>query len=96
MIADYNPADYWRHVVVPVLIVEAGNDERVPVNPSVAQIQVALREAHNADYTVVVFPDTPHSLVQRPKEGEPFRWPLIAPGYADLLTSWVLYRESGK
>ncbi len=96
MIADYNPADYWRRVIVPVLIVEAGNDERVPVDSSAAAIQAALREAHNPDYTIVVFPNTPHSLVERPKEGEPFRWPLIAPGYADLLASWVLYRESGK
>jgi hypothetical protein len=38
MIANYNPADYWKHVNVPVLIVEAGNDERVPVEPSVAAI----------------------------------------------------------
>jgi hypothetical protein len=38
MIANYNPADYWKHVNVPVLLVEAGNDERVPVEPSVAAI----------------------------------------------------------
>ncbi|MGD0048905.1 MAG: alpha/beta fold hydrolase [Bryobacteraceae bacterium] len=96
MIANYNAADYWRRVNVPVLIVEAGNDERVPVEPSVAAIQSALREGHNPDYTIVVFPNAPHSLVEHPQKGEPFRWPLIAPGYADLLASWVLYRESGK
>ena len=96
MIANYNPADYWKHVNVPVLIVEAGNDERVQVEPSVAAIQTALREGHNPDYTIVVFPNAPHTLVERPKTGEPFRWPHITPGYADLLASWVLYRESGK
>jgi dienelactone hydrolase len=96
MIANYNPADYWRHVKVPVLIVEAGRDEHVPVEPSVAAIQAALREEHNPDYTIVVFPNAPHTLVEHPKAGEPFRWPQITPGYADLLASWVLYRESGK
>jgi len=37
----------------------------------------------------------PHSLAERPKAGERFRWPHITPGYADLLASWVLYRKSG-
>jgi dipeptidyl aminopeptidase/acylaminoacyl peptidase len=96
LIANYNPADYWRRVNVPVLIVEAGADERVPLDESVAAIRAALREGHNPDYTIVVFPDAPHTLVEHRKEGEPFRWPLIAPGYADLLASWVLYREAGR
>jgi hypothetical protein len=74
---------------VPVLIVEAGKDDRVPVDSSVAAIQAALREAGNPDYTMVVFPNAPHTLVERPKAGEPFRWPQITPGYADLLVSWV-------
>ncbi len=85
MIANYNPADYWKHVNVPALIVEAGNDERVQVEPLVTAIQTALREAHNPDYTIVVFPNAPHTLVERSKTGEPFRWPHITPGYADLL-----------
>jgi dienelactone hydrolase len=96
LIANYNPADYWRFVTVPVLIVEAGKDERVPVDSSIAAIQQALREGRNPDYTIVVFPNAPHTFVERPKAGEPFRWPLIIPGYADLLASWVLYRESSK
>jgi dienelactone hydrolase len=83
LIRDHNPADYWKHVHVPVLIVEAGNDERVPVDPSVAAIQAALREGRNPDYTIIVFPNAPHTLVERPKAGEPFRWPHITPGYAD-------------
>jgi pimeloyl-ACP methyl ester carboxylesterase len=95
-IANYNPADYWRRVTVPVLIVEAGKDERVPVDSSVAAIQQALKEARNSDYTIVVFPTAPHTFVERAKSGEPFRWPCITSGYADLLASWVLYRESGK
>ncbi len=93
-IANYNPADYWRRVEVPVLIVEAGKDERIPVDLSVDALQAAFREGHNPDYTIVVFPNAPHPLVEGPKAGEPFRWPLITPGYTDLLTSWVLYRES--
>jgi uncharacterized protein len=96
MIANYNPTDYWRLVIAPVLIVEAGKDERVPVDSSIAAIQQALREGRNRDYTIVVFPTAPHTFVERPKAGEPFRWPCITSGYADLLASWVLYREFGK
>ena len=94
MIANYNPADYWKQVEVPVLIVEAGADERIPVDSSVAAIQMALNEGHNPDYTIVVFPNAPHPLVERSKAGEIYHWPHITPGYADLLASWVLYRES--
>jgi dienelactone hydrolase len=96
MIANYNPADYWKQVKVPVLIVEAGADERIPVDSSVAAIRMALSEGHNPDYTIIVFPNAPHPLVERSKAGETYRWPHITPGYADLLASWVLYRESGK
>jgi pimeloyl-ACP methyl ester carboxylesterase len=96
MIANYNPADYWKRVRVPVLIVEAGKDERIPVDSSVAVLQEIFRTNRNPDYTIVVFPNAPHPLVERPNAGVPFRWPHITPGYADLLASWVLYRESGK
>jgi len=93
-IANYNPADYWKLIHVPVLIVEAGEDERVPVAPSVAAIQQALSENGNPDFTIVVFPQASHTLVNGSRAGEPFHWSRITPGYADLLTSWVLYRES--
>ncbi len=95
-IANYNPADYWKLIHVPVLIVEAGEDERVPVAPSVAAIQQALSDNQNPDFTVIVFPHASHPLIDGPGAGEPFRWSRITPGYADLLTSWVLYRESSK
>jgi hypothetical protein len=95
-IADYNPADYWPLVHVPVLIVEAGQDERVPVDSSVAVLQKIFRASHNPDTTIVVFPNAPDPFVEHPKDGEPFRWPHIVPGYGDLLASWVLYREAGK
>jgi dienelactone hydrolase len=93
-IANYNPADYWKLVHVPVLIVEAGEDERIPVAPSVAAIQQALSENKNPDFTIIVFPHASHPLVDGSGAGEPFHWSRITPGYADLLTSWVLYRES--
>jgi hypothetical protein len=60
----------------------------------VAAIQQALSENGNPDFTVVVFPQASHTLVNGSRAGEPFHWSRITPGYADLLTSWVLYRES--
>jgi len=93
MIANYNPADYWKRVHVPVLIVEAGKDERIPVDSSVAVLQAIFKASHHPDFTIVVFPNASHTFVERPDAGDPFRWPHIVPGYADLLASWVLYRE---
>ena len=53
-IANYKPADYWRLIHVPVLVVEAGQDERIPIGPSVEAIQQALRENRNPDFTIIV------------------------------------------
>jgi pimeloyl-ACP methyl ester carboxylesterase len=49
MIGNYNPADYWKRVRVPVLIVEAGKDERIPVDASVAVLQAIFRTNHHPD-----------------------------------------------
>src|SRR5208337_4471319 len=87
------PKTLGVHIIVTKRI--AGHTQ-VNQQSSIAAIQQALREGRNPDYTIVVFPTAPHTFVERPKAGEPFRWPCITSGYADLLASWVLYRESGK
>src|ERR1019366_2905761 len=56
-IANYNPADYWKLIHVPVLVVEAGLDERIPIGHSVEAIQQVLTENKNPDFTIVVFPN---------------------------------------
>src|SRR6266567_4324287 len=87
-IADYNPAVYWEKVSVPVLIIQAERDIYVPVAPSVANIDRALRKAGNKDYTIIILPRALHTFNINPEPGQPFEWWHVAPGFPDLLTAW--------
>lgn len=91
-IAEYDSTIYWRQVHVPVLVVEAENDEHVPVERSLAAINRALSAAGNRDYTTIILPGAPHNFIIHAAPGQPFHWPYLAPGYADLLAAWVRYR----
>lgn len=91
-IANYNPAQYWRQVNVPVLVLEAGDDIDVPGELSAAAIREALSQSGNPDYTVLLLTGAPHTFVVHTKPGQPFRWPYLYQGYADLLAAWVRYR----
>src|SRR5438552_1147160 len=91
-IADYNPADNWEKVSVPVLIIQAERDIYVPVAPSVANIDRALRKAGNKDYTILILPRALHTFNINPEPGQPFEWWHVAPGFPDLLTAWVNQR----
>ena len=91
-IADYNPAVYWEKVSVPVLIIQAERDIYVPVAPSVANMDRALRKAGNKDYTIIVLPRASHTFNINPEPGQPFEWWHVAPGLPDLLTAWINQR----
>ena len=91
-IADYNPADHWTKVTVPVLLVYGERDRTVPVAASISNIDRALGKAGNRDYTFVMLPRASHSFTIEPEPGQPFEWTRIAPGFPDLLTSWINQR----
>lgn len=91
-IAEYDAAEYWRKVNVPVLVVQAGKDIYVPGEQSAAAIDAALREARNPDFTILVLPGAPHNLVLQPGANSGSKWPRLYPGYADLLAGWIRYR----
>jgi pimeloyl-ACP methyl ester carboxylesterase len=92
-IAEYNAADYWRKLKIPpVLVVQAGEDIYAPRDQSIAAIDAALRQAGNADFTIVVLPGAPHNFVLQPDAKRSLTWPRLYPGYADLLVSWIQYR----
>ncbi len=91
-IANFDGATYWRRVHVPVLIVQAGADEHIPVEPSIRAMRSALAAAKNPDYTIALLPGAPHTLVVHPQTASHFAWPFLYPGFADLLGAWVRYR----
>lgn len=91
-IAEYNAADHWRHVKVPALVLQAGEDIYSPREQSIPAIRTALLGAGNADFTILVLPGAPHNFVLQPDTSHSFTWPRLYPGYADLLVGWIQYR----
>lgn len=91
-IYDYNSADYWAQVSVPVLVIYGERDLYVPVRESIRNIDRALSKAKNSDYTILVLPRASHAFIIEPEAGQPFEWWHIAPGFPDLLTAWINQR----
>lgn len=84
-IAEYDPLVWWRQVDVPVLLVYGSEDERVPVEPSIAAITGALESSgHSA--TVRVFDGSDHTFrVRRPGD----EWPRTVRGYPEAVIEWM-------
>jgi len=91
-IADYNAADYWAKVNVPVLLIYGERDIYVPVAQSVLNIDRALNKAGNYDYTIIMLPRASHAFNIEPDAGQPFEWWRMALGFPDLLTAWINQR----
>jgi uncharacterized protein len=89
---DYNSADYWARINVPVLVIYGERDLYVPVAKSVLNIERALNMAGNNDYTILVLPRASHSFMVEPEPGQPFEWPHLSSGFPDLLTAWINQR----
>jgi pimeloyl-ACP methyl ester carboxylesterase len=91
-IADYNAADYWAKVNVPVLLIYGERDVYVPVAQSISNIDRALNKAGNYDYTIIMLPRASHAFNIEPDAGQPFEWWRMASGFPDLLTAWINQR----
>jgi pimeloyl-ACP methyl ester carboxylesterase len=91
-IYDYNAADYWAQVSVPVLVIYGERDLYVPVTESIRNIDRALSKAKNRDYTILVLPRASHSFNIEREAGQPFEWWRIGSGFPDLLTAWINQR----
>lgn len=91
-IADYNAADYWAKVNVPVLLIYGERDVYVPVTQSVLNIDRALNKAGNNDYTIIMLPRASHAFNIEPETGQTFEWRRMASGFPNLLTAWINQR----
>jgi dienelactone hydrolase len=95
--ADYDPVPAWRHVRQPVLALWGVYDQQVPSEESSRIIQNALASGGNTHYEIRFIPDANHQLeVARDGgfggAGSLLRAPTpvgLAPGYPELVTSWV-------
>jgi alpha-beta hydrolase superfamily lysophospholipase len=91
-IADYNAADYWEQVKVPVLVIYGERDLYVPIAKSISNIDRALNKAGNNDYTMIMLPRASHAFNIEPETGQAFEWWHMASGFPDLLTAWINQR----
>ncbi|MDQ2974603.1 MAG: lysophospholipase [Acidobacteriota bacterium] len=94
-IYDYNAADYWEKVSVPVLLIYGERDMYVPLTQSIANIDRALRKARNSDYSIVMLPRASHAFIIEPAPNQPFEWWHVAPGFPDLVLAWINQRVAG-
>jgi hypothetical protein len=46
----------------------------VPVAQSISNIDRALNEARNNDYTIIMLPRASHAFNIEPEAGQPFKW----------------------
>ena len=91
-IYDYDSAEYWSKVTVPVLVIYGERDLYVPVAQSIRNIDRALIRARNGDYTILVLPRASHSFIIERDPTQPFEWWHVAPGFPNLLTAWINQR----
>jgi uncharacterized protein len=95
--ADYYPVPSWEHVRQPVLAVWGVYDADCPPEESAGIIRQALEHGANAHYTIRFFPHARHDLHVTADQGfDPGSYAggfaqrsALAPGYADLVTSWI-------
>jgi len=88
-IAGFNPANYWRQVRAPVLLLYGAHDERIPPVPSANGIRDALDAGGNRQVSLKTFANADHTftIVYPPHQTG---WTRHVPDYAEILTHWVL------
>ncbi|NUW44903.1 alpha/beta hydrolase family protein [Nonomuraea rhodomycinica] len=91
----YDPAPTIAAVRCPVLAVWGVHDLLTPARESGAGFAEALRRGGNEHLTVRYFADADHAAHLTPDRGVT-RLPELAPGYADLVGSWVTDVTSGR
>jgi dipeptidyl aminopeptidase/acylaminoacyl peptidase len=75
----------------PALIIFGKHDDTVPVEESVARIEKILKETGNQDYTLKVFENGAHGILEVDEKNPsqlvtPAR---MIPGYYDFLWGWL-------
>ncbi|SDK24339.1 hypothetical protein SAMN05421874_106108 [Nonomuraea maritima] len=91
----FDPAPVAARVKQPVLGVWGVHDLLTPPRESPPRLAEALEQGGNRSYTFRFFPDADHAAHLSP-DGGVTRLPDLAPGYADLVGSWVADVTSGR
>jgi pimeloyl-ACP methyl ester carboxylesterase len=79
----FDPVPALGRVKCPVLALWGQLDRFTDAATSEANMRVALGESGNKDFTLKVFPDANHPLMEMPSESR------MAPGVFETLSSWI-------
>jgi uncharacterized protein len=93
--ADYDAPAVLERVRQPLLGVWGGRDLQTPPEDNPPLFARALRQGGNTHYTFRFFAGADHAVHQTP-DGGVTRGAALAPGYADLVSSWVRAVTSGR
>jgi dienelactone hydrolase len=92
--ATYNPVPALERLNIPVLAYWGGNDTYVPVTESVAAFKQAMARAGNKKYTVKIYPNCQHDLVEGPGSPSIYRQLKHFPeGFWKMQIDWL--KETG-
>jgi hypothetical protein len=93
--ADYDAQTVLEHVRQPLLGIWGGRDLQTPPADNPPLFAQALRRGGNTHYTFRFFAGADHAIHQTP-DGGLTRGAALAPGYADLVGTWVRDATSGR
>jgi dienelactone hydrolase len=87
----FDPLPAWRGYKGPVLGVFGELDAQTPVRDVVPRFTEALMGRKGADFTVTVFPNASHLLLEatKPSDDELAQLQRFVPGFYDLVSTWM-------
>jgi pimeloyl-ACP methyl ester carboxylesterase len=89
---DFNPADYWKSVKVPVLAMYGEIDTQVQAHESRTMLQQVLPTTKDHQRTIYTYPKANHIFLEAETgcDDEMPTLSRIVPGYYPTLVNWVL------
>ncbi|MBI2816837.1 MAG: alpha/beta fold hydrolase [Acidobacteria bacterium] len=88
---DFNPAPYITKVRVPLLAIFGGLDHTVLPAENAQRWRTALKQGGNKDYTIKIFPNANHMLLEA-RTGAENEYPMLqrfVPEFAPVLLDWL-------
>jgi dipeptidyl aminopeptidase/acylaminoacyl peptidase len=85
----HDPIPVLRQLRCPLLVIFGGKDDDAPpLETQIGPLLTAM-QANGKDSQLTIFPSAGHDLRIVPESGEPWDFGRLAPGYLQLLGSWV-------
>ena len=91
---DHDPVAVLNQIKTPVLVIFGGRDDDGPPLTKQLGPLLAAMQANGKTSQLAVFPNAGHGLRVEQKRGERWDFARFAPGYLQLLASWVSERTA--